>query len=52
MLHQAVPPVSGRDGRRIVHGRDFRLRERAFPGYERARAWEKQNLHLLLRQRP
>jgi len=52
MLHQAIPPVSGRDGRRMVHGRDFRARERRFPGYERARAWEKQNLHLLLRQRP
>jgi hypothetical protein len=50
MLHQAIPPVS-RDGRRIVHGRDFRVRERRFPGYARARAWEKQNLHLLLRHR-
>lgn len=52
MLHQAIPPVCGRDGRRIVHGREFRVRERAFPGYERARAWERQNLHLLLRHRP
>jgi hypothetical protein len=52
MLHQAIPPVNGRDGRRIVHGRDFRARERLFPGYGRARAWEKQNLHLLLRHRP
>ena len=51
MLHQAIPPVTARDGRRIVHGRDFRSRERRFPGYDRARAWEKQNLHLLLRQR-
>jgi len=52
MLHQAIPPVNARDGRRIVHGRDFRIRERRFPGYARARAWEKQNLHLLLRHRP
>jgi SprT-like family protein len=52
MLHQAIPPATGRDGRRIVHGSDFRARERRFPGYERARAWEKQNLHLLLRHRP
>jgi len=52
MLHQAVPPTTSRDGRRVVHGRDFRAREKRFPGYERARAWEKQNLHLLLRHRP
>jgi hypothetical protein len=52
MLHQAVPPTTSRDGRRIVHGREFRAHEKRFPGYERARAWEKQNLHLLLRQRP
>ena len=52
MLHQAIPPMNGRDGRRVVHGREFRVRERRFPGYARARAWEKQNLHLLLRHRP
>jgi predicted metal-dependent hydrolase len=52
MLHQVVPPVTGRDGRRVVHGEDFRTREKRFPGYDRARAWEKQNLHLLLRHRP
>jgi predicted SprT family Zn-dependent metalloprotease len=51
MLHQVVPPVTGRDGRRVVHGREFRAREKRFPGYDRARAWEKQNLHLLLRHR-
>jgi hypothetical protein len=50
MLHQAVPPVLTEDGRRIVHGPLFRARERRFPGYDRARAWERQNLHLLLRQ--
>ena len=51
MLHQAVPPAVGSDGRRVVHGPGFRERERSFPGYARARAWEKANLHLLLRQR-
>jgi len=51
MLHQIVLPITGRDGRRVVHGREFRAREKRFPGYERARAWEKQNLHLLLRHR-
>jgi len=51
MLHQAVPPAIASDGRRVVHGPEFRARERSFPGYTRARAWEKANLHLLLRQR-
>src|SRR5436305_3386903 len=51
MLHQAVPPAIASDGRRVVHGSEFRARERSFPGYTRARAWEKANLHLLLRQR-
>ena len=51
MLHQAIPPVVTEDGRRVVHGPQFRERERRFPGYERARAWERQNLNLLLRQR-
>lgn len=47
MLHQVVP-VEERGGRRVVHGREFRRRERAFPGHERARAWERDNLHVLL----
>jgi hypothetical protein len=47
MLHQVVPAVE-RDGRRVVHGPEFRDRERAYPGYARARAWEQQNLELLL----
>jgi predicted SprT family Zn-dependent metalloprotease len=51
MLHQVVPPTTGGSGRRTVHGREFRAAERRFPDYERARAWEKANLHLLLRRR-
>ena len=47
MLHQVVPPQERR-GRRVIHGSDFRRRERAFPGYAAARAWERANLHLLL----
>ena len=31
--------------------REFRAAERQYPGYDRARAWEKAHLHLLLRQR-
>ncbi len=51
MLHQVFPPAVDEAGRRIVHGKDFRVAERRFPGYERARAWEKAHLHLLLKQR-
>ena len=47
MLHQVVP-ADERGGRRIIHGRDFRRRERAFHGHARARAWEKAHLHVLL----
>ena len=51
MLHQIHPPEVDRAGRRIVHGPEFRAEERRYPGYQRARAWEKAHLHLLLRQR-
>jgi hypothetical protein len=51
MLHQIHPPAIDDAGRRIVHGPEFRAAERRFPGYLRARAWEKAHLHLLLRQR-
>ncbi|HUK66899.1 MAG TPA: SprT-like domain-containing protein [Anaeromyxobacteraceae bacterium] len=47
MLHQAVPAVE-KNGRRIVHGRDFRRRERAYPDHERAKHWEQEHLALLL----
>jgi hypothetical protein len=47
MLHQAVPAREA-NGRRIVHGREFRGRERAHPDFERALAWERRNIRLLL----
>jgi hypothetical protein len=47
MLHQAVPAREV-NGRRIVHGADFRRRERAYPDHERAKRWEEANLRLLL----
>jgi hypothetical protein len=47
MLHQAVP-AREQNGRRIVHGPEFRARERAYPDYARAKAWEEQHLALLL----
>jgi len=47
MLHQVVPARES-GGRRIVHGREFRSRERAYPDHDRAKAWEERNLALLL----
>jgi len=48
MLHQLFP--SDRPGgRNVHHPRAFRDRERAFPRYEAALAWEKQHLNQLLR---
>jgi hypothetical protein len=47
MLHQAVPVLeAGR--RRVVHGREFKARERAYQDHHRARAWEASHLGLLL----
>lgn len=51
MLHQAVPPVAAGD-RRLSHPPEFRRRERAYPEYARAIAWERRNLGLLLGRRP
>jgi hypothetical protein len=47
MLHQVVPALE-LGGRRVVHGREFRERERAYPDHARAKAWEDANLSLLL----
>ncbi len=47
MLHQAVPAREVA-GRRIVHGPEFRRRERAYPDHGRAKAWEERHLSLLL----
>jgi hypothetical protein len=47
MLHQAVP-VHEVGGRRVIHGREFRARERAYRDHERAQAWEKRHIRLLL----
>jgi hypothetical protein len=47
MLHQVVGmPVH--NGRRRLHGADFRARERAFERYDEAIAWEQENLDRLL----
>jgi hypothetical protein len=47
MLHQVVP-VHERNGRRVVHGAEFRRRERDYADYQRSRDWERAHLGLLL----
>lgn len=49
MLHQAVPSGEAEGGRRCVHSAEFRRRERLCDAYERARAWERRHMALLLR---
>jgi hypothetical protein len=49
LLHAALPPRPGPDGRWIHHGSDFRRRERSFPDYRRALRWEEANLRRLVR---
>ena len=40
MLHCRIPSVQ-KNGRRIVHSREFRERERLFEHYDRVMSWEK-----------
>jgi hypothetical protein len=51
LLHHVIPPPV-RNGRQYYHCPEFRLRERAYPDYERAVAWEKAHIDRLLRSRP
>ena len=50
MLHQLFPSSNG-PGRRVHHPRGFRDRERAYPLYEAAIAWERENLRALLHRK-
>ncbi len=47
MLHQVVAAVEV-NGRRVVHGAEFRRQEHAYPDHLRAKAWEAEHLGLLL----
>lgn len=50
LLHHVIPPV--KVGRfTLMHPPEFLRRERAYPQYERAIAWENRNLDRLLRSR-
>jgi SprT-like family len=43
MLHIAIPPVK-RNGRNVVHGRDFKTAEKKFRYFEEWRTWERESL--------
>lgn len=49
MLHHVYRARRGENGRRCVHPPEFLVHERRFHDYERALAWEQDNLDLLLR---
>ncbi len=48
-LHIAVPPQF-RDGRRVVHGREFRQREKEYRFYEAWRKWHAEKLPGIIRR--
>ncbi len=49
LLHVDLPPVRTAGGRTLHHGPEFRRRERQYPDYRRALAWQEENLPDLLR---
>jgi hypothetical protein len=48
-LHIAVPPRK-EGGRRVIHGRDFRLRERQYRYYREWIEWHQFGMHIALRK--
>ncbi|MFN0006776.1 MAG: hypothetical protein ACKVXR_02620 [Planctomycetota bacterium] len=48
-LHALHPPVRGRDGRWIRHGRELVRREKTYPDLARALAWERDHIDRLIR---
>lgn len=48
LLHAVLDGPPGEDGRRRVHGPQFRTRERSYRDYERALEWEKQHVNALI----
>ena len=43
MLHEDIPVRINNNGCRVVHGSDFKRREKLFPWYSEAKAWKKRN---------
>jgi hypothetical protein len=50
LCHQAIPPVNGNNGRRLVHSRMFREFELRFPRLLEAERWEEKNVAAMIRR--
>ncbi|HDS29515.1 MAG TPA: hypothetical protein ENN67_00585 [Firmicutes bacterium] len=50
LCHQAIPPVNGNNGRRLIHSRIFREFESRFPRLKDAEQWEEKNVAHLIRR--
>ncbi|NLE01045.1 MAG: hypothetical protein GX640_14350, partial [Fibrobacter sp.] len=48
MLHIAVPPFK-KNGRFVIHGPEFKARERQYASYEKWHEWERSSLRKLAR---
>jgi hypothetical protein len=49
MLHIAVPPYK-KNGRMVIHGKEFKSAERKFRHYKEWREWERASLGLIMRK--
>lgn len=49
LLHAVHPPTREPNGRWVLHGPEFQQRERAWPEFRAAEAWERENLPRLIR---
>lgn len=49
LLHSVLDRPERAKGRRVIHGPEFVARERAYPDFERALAWEREHVHGLIR---
>lgn len=48
VLHHVLPVEESSGGRRLYHTRKFKLLERAFADFEKAKKWEQKHLERLL----
>jgi hypothetical protein len=50
MLHMAIPPYK-RNGRAVIHGKEFKDAERQFKWYSAWRTWEREQLPFLMKRK-
>lgn len=49
LLHSVLDRPARAKGRRVIHGPEFKARERAYPDYARALEWEREHVRGLIR---